>query len=255
MQVKATLHNNVKIKGNRMNKPWTSYQGIFFDAGDTLLTIPEAQLIMVNYLAERSVHASEEEVGKVLREAFDRFYIQKHRDPEAQCSPEAERRFWMELYRYVIQRLGAEERLTEDEIHQCCHELFDLYMEPEHYEVFEDVEPTLLRLKEAGIRVGLISNFASELKTILEAKGILHYFNPLIISADAGVEKPNPAIFRMALEQSGLDAKDVLYVGDHETNDIWAPQQIGMDAVRILRYPYQNGEGIKSLLHLFEESQ
>lgn len=237
-----------------MKKPWTSYQGIFFDAGDTLLTIPEAQLIMVNYLAERSVHASEEEVGKVLREAFDQFYIQKHRNPEALCSPEAERRFWMKLYRYVIQRLGAEESLTEDEIHQCCHELFDLYMEPEHYVVFEDVEPTLRRLREAGIRVGLISNFASELRVILQAKGLLDYFDPLIISADVGVEKPNPAIFRMALEQSGLDAGDVLYVGDHETNDIWAPEQIGMDAVRILRYPYQQGSGIQSLVQLFDDA-
>jgi putative hydrolase of the HAD superfamily len=210
-------------------------------------------MILLNYLAERSVHTSEEQVSSTLREAFEELYIQKSRDPEALCSPEAERRFWMELYRYVLGRLGVHNQLTQDEIHQCCHELFDLYMEPEHYTVFDDVLPTLQRLQEAGIKIGLISNFASELRLILEAKGLLSYFDPLIISADAGVEKPNPAIFRMALEQSGLEAADVLYIGDHETNDIWAPAQVGMDAVRILRYPYQKGDGIHSLQQLFDK--
>ena len=40
-----------------------------------------------------------------------------------------------------------------------------------------------------------------------------------------------------------VEAKDVLYIGDHETNDIWAPNQVGIDAVRIIRYPYHTGDG------------
>jgi putative hydrolase of the HAD superfamily len=89
------------------------------------------------------------------------------------------------------------------------------------------------------------------LRDILRDKGILHYFDPLIISAEVGVEKPNPAIFRLGLERAGLAAHEVLYVGDHETNDVWAPGRVGIASVRIKRYPYQEGEGITSLAELF----
>ena len=41
------------------------------------------------------------------------------------------------------------------------------------------------------------------------------------------LEKPDPAIFQLALDRwRALEAKDILYIGDHETNDIWAPNQV-----------------------------
>ncbi|MNR13169.1 Phosphoglycolate phosphatase [compost metagenome] len=66
------------------------------------------------------------------------------------------------------------------------------------------------------------------------------------------MEKPDPAIFQLALQMAEIDAADVLYVGDHETNDVWAPNQVGIDAVRIIRYPYHTGDGIRSLLELIQ---
>jgi putative hydrolase of the HAD superfamily len=237
-----------------MRKTLHAYKAVFFDAGDTLVTISEAQAVLMEYLAERNIAAAEEDVLKFLREALDRFYVQKERDLEAQTSPEAERRFWVELYRFVLIRLGLERHLTSDEIHAWCHELYDVFLDPARYVLFDDVKPTLQRLADEGFRIGLISNFASALRGILKDKGILHFFDPLIISAEVGIEKPNPAIFRMALDQAGLQADEVLYVGDHETNDIWAPGQVGIDAVRIKRYPYQEGKGITALTELFESA-
>lgn len=235
-----------------MKKPWNAYKGIFFDAGDTLITIPEAQLIIVDYLAERSIELSEQAVSKSLQFAFDQLYIQKKKDPAALCSPESERKYWMELYRFVLDHLDIQDHLSEEEIHHCCHELFDLYLSPDKYILFDDVKPALDQIRQAGIRIGLVSNFASQLREILRDKGVLDYFDPLIISAEIGLEKPNPDIFHKALEMAGLDGGDVLYIGDHETNDIWAPAQAGMDTVRIIRYSYQHGEGIRSLKELFE---
>lgn len=235
-----------------MKKRWNEYKGIFFDAGDTLITIPEAQLILVEFLSERSIEKTEKEVSESLRLAFEKFYIQKKRDPLAQCTPESERKFWVELYRYVLERIGVKEHVREDEIHEWCHELFDLYLSPDKYMLFDDVKPALDRIRNEGIQIGLVSNFAAELRQILQHKNVLHYFDPVVISAEAGVEKPNPEIFRIALAQTGLKANEVLYIGDHETNDIWAPAQIGMDTVRILRYPYQHGDGIRTLNALFE---
>ncbi|KQX45288.1 HAD-IA family hydrolase [Paenibacillus sp. Root444D2] len=236
-----------------MRKPLQEYKMIYLDAGDTLLTIPAAQTILKQYLQLRSVDRDEAHISELFTEAFRLFYYVNKQDNFVVCSPDSDREFWVNLYKYVLHKLGIHEVWTEDEIYSCCHELYDIYTAPEYYELFDDVKPFLDGLKARGFRIGIISNFAPTLKAILEDKGILHDFDPVIVSTEVGLEKPDPAIFQLALDRAGLEAKDILYIGDHETNDIWAPNQVGIDAVRIIRYSYHTGEGIHSLLELFHE--
>ncbi|WP_159886332.1 HAD-IA family hydrolase [Paenibacillus puerhi] len=234
-----------------MKKSLSAYKAVYFDVGDTLLTIPAARVILQQHLAARSFHRGEEQVGELFTEAFRLLYYGKQLENFEACSPESDRIFWMKVYHYILQKLGVEsENWTEEQIHACCHELYDLFTSPEHYTLFEDVEETLAELQNRGYRLGIISNFAPTLKAILEHKGILHYFEPVLVSTEVGLEKPDPAIFRLALELGGLAAEDVLYVGDHDRNDIWAPAQAGIDAVKIKRYDYHDGDGIHSLREL-----
>jgi putative hydrolase of the HAD superfamily len=236
-----------------MRKQLSHYKMIYLDAGDTLLTIPTARLILQQYLAVRSMQREEEHIGELFTEAFRLFYYGKQLDPFEVCTPESDRAFWVNLYKYVLEKLGAHEEWSEGQIHEVCHELYDIYVAPEHYQLFEDVKECLAKLQEQGLRLGIVSNFAPTLKAILESKGILSYFDPVIVSTEVGLEKPDPAIFKLALELSGLEAKDILYIGDHERNDIWAPNQVGIDAVKIIRYDYHSGEGIHTLRELFEQ--
>ncbi|MDQ0901699.1 MULTISPECIES: HAD-IA family hydrolase [unclassified Paenibacillus] len=236
-----------------MRKPLQEYKMIYLDAGDTLLTIPAAQTILKQYLQLRSVDRDEAHISELFTEAFRLFYYVNKQDNFVACSPDSDREFWVNLYKYVLHKLGIHEEWSEEEIYTCCHELYDIYTAPEYYELFDDVKPFLDGLKAQGFRIGIISNFAPTLKAILEDKGILHDFDPVIVSTEVGLEKPDPAIFQLALDKAGLEAKDILYIGDHETNDIWAPNQVGIDAVRIIRYSYHTGEGIHSLLELFHE--
>ncbi|WP_040952912.1 HAD family hydrolase [Gorillibacterium massiliense] len=233
-----------------MRKPLSGYKAVFFDAGDTLLTIPEARILFSQFLALKSFHNDEQHVGQLLDEAFNLFYYGKQLNPEQVCSPESDRKFWMDLYRFILDRLGAGEQWSEEEIYLVCHELYDEFIDPKHYQLFEDVKANLERFRSLGLRMAVISNFAPTLATILREKEIMNYFDAVIVSTEVGLEKPNPAIFRLALEQTGLAAEDVLYVGDHENNDIWAPAQVGMDAVKISRYTYQADGSIHSLNEL-----
>ena len=41
-------------------------------------------------------------------------------------------------------------------------------------------------------------------------------FDTVVISGEVGVKKPDPAIFRIALDQTGLQPQDVAFVGDSE---------------------------------------
>ncbi|MCZ8517498.1 HAD-IA family hydrolase [Paenibacillus filicis] len=232
------------------------YKAIFFDVGDTLMTIPAASHVMRGYLAARDVHRGEERIGELFTEAFRLFYYGKQPGPFEVCTPESDRAFWMKLYHYLLQKLGVhEENWTDEQIRASCLELYNLFTSPEHYGLFEDVEESIRALKAKGFRLGIISNFAPTLKSILEHKGILHHFDPVIVSTEVGLEKPDPEIFRLALRESGLAPGEVLYVGDHDRNDIWAPNQAGIDAVKIKRYDYHSGEGIHSLRELWEEGR
>lgn len=235
-----------------MNK-LTQYKAVFFDAADTLLTIRDTDILLQRHLQAKSFAVSVEQAKAAIQATMRKFYIEKETDTAATCSPESDRRFWVELYRHALGMLGADQVWSAAEIERCSHELYELFMSPEHYVIFSDVKEGLDKLQEQGYRLGLVSNFSLSLRDILAKHGIAEYFNPLIISTEVGFEKPNPQIFRLALKEAGLEPHEVLYVGDHEINDIWAPAQAGIDAVRIKRYPDQQGEGISSLLELLKE--
>ncbi|TVY08534.1 HAD-IA family hydrolase [Paenibacillus cremeus] len=234
-----------------LRKPLKAYKAIFFDVGDTLLTIPAARSIMREYLASRSLHRDEVRIGELFTEAFRLFYYGKPLDAFEVCTPESDRAFWVKLYRYILLKLDVhEEQWTEEQLDECSSEMYDLFTSPEQYALFDDVQDSIAALKQQGYHLGIISNFAPTLASILKHKGILHYFDPVIVSTEVGLEKPDPAIFRLALERSELAPEDVLYIGDHDRNDIWAPAQAGIDAVKIKRYDYHSGEGIHSLREL-----
>jgi putative hydrolase of the HAD superfamily len=228
------------------------YKAVFFDVGDTLMYIPAAQAVICRHLAEKALVREEEEVGQLFQQAFRQFYVERELNPEECCSPESDRQFWTGVYRFMLDELGAGGEWAEEEIHHCCHELYEMFTSPANYRLFDDVVETLEALRERGFRLGVVSNFSPTLKDILQDKGILHYFDPVIVSTEVGLEKPNPAIFRLALAEAGLAASEVLYVGDHDLNDLWAPRQLGMDAVKILRYDYMTGEGITGLQELLK---
>jgi putative hydrolase of the HAD superfamily len=235
----------------RLRKPLNQYKAIFFDAGDTLMTIPESKAIMQRYLSSLGLHRDQERIGELFEEAFRQFYYGKEHGPATVCTPESDRAFWVELYRYILTRLDAgKESWSEERIGEASRGLYELFTSPEPYALFEDVAEAIAALAGRGFRLGIVSNFAPTLKSILEHKGILHYFHPVVVSTEVGLEKPDPAIFRLALERSGFAADEVLYVGDHDLNDLWAPAQAGIDAVKIKRYAYHTGDGIHSLREL-----
>ncbi|MFC0214384.1 HAD-IA family hydrolase [Paenibacillus chartarius] len=235
-----------------LKKPLSHYKMIYFDVGDTLLTIPAAQVIMHQFLLARSLERDPEQLERQFISSFRLFYYDRPAERVEQVTPETDRAFWVNVYDHILRSLDLHRELNDDDVHRCCHELYDIFTASSSYALFDDVKECMEELHRRGMRLGIVSNFAPTLKSILEDKGILHLFDPVIVSTEVGLEKPDPAIFRLALEQCGLPAGDVLYVGDHDRNDIWAPAQVGIDAVKILRYDFHSGEGIRTLRELIQ---
>jgi len=65
----------------------------------------------------------------------------------------------------------------------------------------------------------------------LQAAGLIDYFDVVVDSALVGVEKPDPAIFRPALEALGVTAAEAVYVGDLYEVDVVGARAAGLEAV------------------------
>ena len=69
-------------------------------------------------------------------------------------------------------------------------------------------------LRSMGIRTGILSNTQTSHVRLMQGMGFLHEFAPVILSCEVGLRKPEPAIFRYALQRLALPAHQVAYVDD-----------------------------------------
>jgi len=78
--------------------------------------------------------------------------------------------------------------------------------------------------------LALITNgIAAVQRRRFAASPITPYFQAVVISEEAGVAKPDPRIFAPALQKIGVEAAEVLYVGDSVTSDMAAARNARMD--------------------------
>jgi HAD superfamily hydrolase (TIGR01509 family) len=110
-----------------------------------------------------------------------------------------------------------------------------------------DTHDALGRLRAAGLRLGVVSNSDGRVEEALEAAGLRDYFDVVVDSTLAGVEKPDPAIFRPALERLGVRPDEALYVGDLYDVDVIGARAAGMPAVLLAPADTPPREGCASI--------
>jgi putative hydrolase of the HAD superfamily len=96
-----------------------------------------------------------------------------------------------------------------------------------------DAVPTLERLAASGLRMALVSNCSVEVPPAFAETPLAPFFDPLVFSSDVHVKKPDPAIFRRALDGLGLDGADCAYVGDGHGTELTGATAVGMRAIHL----------------------
>ena len=87
----------------------------------------------------------------------------------------------------------------------------------------------LENLKKRNILLGIITNGKGQFQMDnIQALGIEHYFKVILISEWMGMKKPDPRIFKKALEEINISPYESIFIGDHPENDVKASQNIGM---------------------------
>ncbi len=87
----------------------------------------------------------------------------------------------------------------------------------------------LTLLRRSGLRLGIVTNGRQDMQSAkIDAMGLGPAVDCAVISGAVGVKKPDPRIYKLALESLGVAASETLFVGDHFQLDVDAPRSLGM---------------------------
>lgn len=96
----------------------------------------------------------------------------------------------------------------------------------------EGMSLVLDRLQENNVRLGMITNGRTVVQNAtIDALGIRHFFEVILISEAVSIRKPDRQIFEMALEKLDSQAEMTWYVGDNPTSDIGGAKNAGLRTV------------------------
>ena len=100
----------------------------------------------------------------------------------------------------------------------------------------------VVRYLAAKYPLTIISNGFKEVQYYkFEHSGLAPYFTHTLISEEVGINKPQPEIFRIALQRNGISADEAVMIGDSYTSDIAGAKAAGIDQIWI------TSEGVKEL--------
>lgn len=78
----------------------------------------------------------------------------------------------------------------------------------------------------------MVSNYYGNLKAVLRSMGVADLFHSVTDSALAGIRKPDPALWQLAIEQEGFKPEEVIVVGDSQKNDINPARSLGCHVIK-----------------------
>jgi putative hydrolase of the HAD superfamily len=103
------------------------------------------------------------------------------------------------------------------------------------FQPFPDAAPALRRMRAAGLRTVVVSNWDVSLHERLEEVGLAELVDGAVTSAEVGAPKPAPAIFARALELAAVPAREAVHAGDSLDEDVEGARRAGIAAILVGR--------------------
>jgi putative hydrolase of the HAD superfamily len=143
--------------------------------------------------------------------------------------PDLERAWWRERVRRTF--LAADATWRPRDFDALFQSLWDAFSDPASWTPAPGASRALVAFRDAGIATAVVSNFDARLPGILEGLCLAPLLDSIVLPMHVGVCKPQPAIFRAALEALHCTPSEAAYVGDHPEQDIAAARSLGIRAI------------------------
>ncbi len=193
---------------------FSKIEAILFDVGQTFL-YPDFPFLK-NLLAEYGVAVDIETLNHGAATACEKIF--RYREVER----------WQEFFAFWMKFAGA----AENDVPQILPRIFERHKREHLWNWLDPAAPEVFaELKKLGYRLGIISNSDGSIAGSMKKFGLAHFFDCLIDSHVAGVEKPDPRIFEIALRQLDLPAEKCVYLGDNYDRDVMGARRVGITPI------------------------
>ena len=143
---------------------------------------------------------------------------------------EMERAWWREL---VGRTLVAATDHPFERFDDYFDRLFRHFSAADAWRVVPGGHALLVELRKRHVRTGIVSNFDHRLHGLLEALQLRPLLDDVVLPSDAGAAKPDPRIFRLALQRLRVPPSEAVYVGDDPKEDLAGARAAGMAAIDV----------------------
>jgi len=198
-------------------------RAVLFDV-DFTLARPGPELGPEGYLRAGERHGLRLEPGR-YEAARDAALVDLHRHPELEHDDE----IWYRFTERIVRGMGGD----ADSAYACAVEITRAWERHENFELYDDVADTLAVLRSAGLRIGLISNSARDVREFARHHGL--DVDAGISSFHHGRSKPHASIFRAVLDLIEVEPAEAVMVGDTIADDIEGALALGMRAILLDR--------------------
>lgn len=224
--------------------------GVLFDLGGTLAwPEPPGETLFCEACQLIGFQVSSSDLLKVTAHVDRQMYV------PLPITKKQEADFFAYGNMMALRKLGFEATLSHGWfIHHYIHDRL-------HYHKFYDVDTVLMTLRRAGLKMGIVSNAVPSTRDRIVKLALNSYFDTIVLSGEAGYEKPDPEIFEIALKNLSLIPEETLYVGDNYHTDVEGAHGAGITPVLIDRADkYHDLDCIKvknltefqELIHIFK---
>jgi len=226
------------------------YQLICFDAGFTLIEpIRTTAATLADMLARSGVAPTEAALQRAW-DAADQWFWEEYQRPDNDTwtSDERIRRTWRQHHGLMLRELAV-----DDPDQRLADAVIDAYSTPANWRSYPDALPAIAALLRPGRKLGVVSDWSSQLPRLLETLDLARHFDFVLTSATAGAAKPAAQFYRLALQSAGVDPQAALMVGDSYRADVLGARAAGMHGVlldRSGRHPAVDAPVIHSLAEL-----
>lgn len=206
------------------------FKTIFFDAAGTLIYLPQS---VGHHYALVGQRVGLDLDSAALDQAFSACWKQMPARPAIDGPREDDDKgWWRELVNRVLDQVAPRTgELDRDAFFEVAYSHF---AEAGVWALYPEVTEVLEAL-HGRFELAVVSNFDGRLRMILEHLGVSKFFSHVFLSSELGADKPDPEIFRRALQLSDASPAETLHVGDDPGRDGEAARSAGLEVFELSR--------------------
>ncbi len=205
-------------------------EAALLDFDNTLYPYYPAHYHAMDKCAERLEHIAP---GQVLNDLYEGAKAEIHIELHTQAASHSRHLYFQRVFEKLFNKSCLELAIEFEELYWRSF-LPAMHVDPVAMKFLNDC-------KVNNIRTCIVTDLTAR----VQAKKLMHlgladHIDYLVSSEEAGVEKPDPRIFKLALKKLGLNASQVIMVGDSPERDIAGAEGLGIKAFHVqvdMSYP------------------